>query len=312
MLAFFLLCLGLVGLWFGTELTVRAALRIAEARGLSQAFIGLTILAIGTDVPEIVMSVMAAIGKLNGTDASGVVIGSAVGSCLGQIGLVLGLAGLAGYLSLSRHRIWNDGVMLLGSVLLLGLVAIDGQITGVEGAILLTVYGVYAITLVRREHRSDKLPIESRRKRIDAAQCALGLALVAGFAHLVLSQSLHLAVTWGLGQTLVGLLMVGVGTSLPELALSITAVRKKAGALSVGNIVGSNIFDLLIPPGVAAMIAGVNIPSPGLLSRDLLALFILSFAALFFFTKKKGLQRWEAATLLLAYIAYITVRLFMT
>lgn len=309
MLTFTLLLIGLAGLWLGTELAVRATLRIARARGLSQSFVGLTLLAVGTDVPEWVMSFLAALGKLQGTDASGVVVGSAVGSCLGQLGLVLGIAGLAGYISLSSARVWSDGIVLLGSIVLFALVATGGQITRVEGGILLTSYVVYFVTLVRAEHKSEAHQLEGHQTWKDGALCALGLLLVAGFSHLVLVQALQLSIAWGMQQTVVGLLLVGVGTSLPELALSVTAVRKKAGALSAGNIVGSNIFDMLVPPGTAALIAGIEVGSRQLLTVDLPVLFALSLATLFFFTRKRGLQRWEALTLLCAYFCYMLLRL---
>lgn len=309
MLAFALLLVGLAGLWLATELAVRAALRIADARGYSHTFVGLTILAIGTDVPEWVMSFLAALGKLQGRDASGVVVGSAVGSCLGQIGLVLGIAGLVGYMSLSSRRVWSDGIMLLGSIVLFALVTLGGQITRAEGGILLVTYAVYFITLLRSEHDSEERKLEGLKTWKDAGQCALGLLLVAGFSHLVLTQATGLASAWGMEQTVVGLLLVGVGTSLPELALSVTAVRRKAGALSAGNIVGSNIFDMLVPPGTAALIAGIEVNSKHLLTVDLPVLFGLSLVTLFFFTRKKGLQKWEAFTLLAIYLGYVLLRL---
>ncbi len=308
MMAFLLLCVGLAGLWWGTELAVRAAIRIADARGLSQAFVGMTILAIGTDVPELVMSIVAGIERLQGIETSGIVVGSAVGSCLGQIGLVLGIAGLTGYLTLKRSRIWTDGVMLLGSIVLFGLVLFDGEIDRVEGGLLITIYVIYFLLLIRREQRSETRAKARSIPWREGLQCALGLTLVAGFSHLVLSSALTLADSWGLKQTVVGIALIGVGTSLPELALSISAVRKKAGGLSVGNILGSNIFDMLVPPGFAALIAELSIDAAQVLALDLPVLFLISLLALIFFTKKRGLQKIEAASLLLAYLVYAVLR----
>jgi cation:H+ antiporter len=102
--------------------------------------------------------------------------------------------------------------------------------------------------------------------------------------------------------------LIGIGTSLPELAVSLSAVFKKQGALSAGNILGSNIFDMLVAPGVAAVIAGLNVDSPSMFTIDLLALLAISLLALYFFKHRKGLQKGEAFTLVIAYIVYIATR----
>ncbi|MFT7620002.1 MAG: cation:H+ antiporter [Planctomycetota bacterium] len=309
MMDLIVLIASLAGLWWGTELSVRAALRIAESRGLSQAFVGMTVLAIGTDVPEMVMAIVAAVGRLQGVEASGLVLGSAIGSCMGQIAMVLGVAGLSGYLTLGAKRVWADGTMVLGSIIVFALVCLDGEVSRVEGGILLTSYVVYFISLIRRE----RAPAPKSERRIpclkDFGKCAVGLVLVTGFSHACIRSALALAESWDLGQTLIGVLIVGLGTSLPELALSLGAVRRKAGALSVGNILGSNVFDMLVPPGAAALIAGINADIPGLLNFDIPALTFVSVAALVFFLRKRGLQKLEAWTLLFLYITYVTARI---
>ena len=119
MLELLLLILGLTGLGFGTELVVRGALDISERFKISKIFIGLTILAIGTDLPELTISISSAIDKLHGIDTSGIIIGDVVGSCFGQILLTLGLVGIFAYFTLTKKEILREGGMLLGSIVLL-------------------------------------------------------------------------------------------------------------------------------------------------------------------------------------------------
>ena len=305
-----LLTIALVGLWVGTEITVRQALRLAATLRLSPMFVGLTILAIGTDLPELVLSIEAGLQRLTGVETSGLVVGNAIGSSLGQIGFALGVTGLFGYVTLGRRRGWSDGVMLLGSIAIFFMLGVDGAFTRIDGGILITVYLVYFATTVRRE-RYEKAKRKRRMTNGGAkmgALCLLGFVIVAAFSHLAIKSAVALAEEWGIAQTFVGIVLIGIGTSLPELAVSLNAVFKKQGALSAGNILGSNIFDMLVAPGTAAVIAGLNVDSPSMLTIDLLALLAISLLALYFFKRRKGLQKGEALTLLIAYIAYIATR----
>jgi len=306
----FLLTIGLLGLWFGTEITVRHALRLARTLGLSPMFVGLTILAIGTDLPELVLSIEAGIQRLTGVETSGLVIGNAIGSSLGQIGFALGVTGLVGYVMLGRRQAWIDGVMLLGSIAIFFLVAADGEFTRIDGGILITVYLIYFVTAIRREqYGKTKQPPGAREEGIKIGLlCFLGILIVTASSHLAILSAVALAEEWGIPQTFIGIVLLGIGTSLPELAVSVNAALKKQGALSVGNILGSNIFDMLVAPGAAAAIAGLTVESPLMLRIDLSALLVISLLALFFFKRRKGLQKAEALTLVITYSAYITAR----
>jgi cation:H+ antiporter len=305
-----LLIVALLGLWLGTEITVRQALRLAAALRLSPMFVGLTILAIGTDLPELVLSIEAGLQRLTGVETSGLAVGNAIGSCLGQIGFALGVTGLFGYVTLGKRRGWSDGVMLLGSIAIFFMLGVDGEFTRIDGGILITVYLVYFATTVRRE-RFEKA--KRRSGSIEGglqigALCFLGFLIVAASSHLAIKSAVALAEEWGIAQTFVGIVLIGIGTSLPELAVSLSAVFKKQGALSAGNILGSNIFDMLVAPGAAAVIAGLNVDSPSMFTIDLLALLAISLLALYFFKHRKGLQKGEAFTLVIAYIVYIATR----
>jgi cation:H+ antiporter len=306
----FLLFIALLGLWIGTEITVRQALRMAAALGLSPMFVGLTILSIGTDLPELVLSIEAGLQRLAGVETSGLVIGNAIGSSLGQIGFALGVAGLVGYVTLGRRRAWRDGVMLVGSIAVFFMLGVDGKFTRIDGGILITVYLIYFATAIQHEQhgKPGSEPGTTEAGIKIGAICFFGFLIVAASSHLAIKSAVALAEEWGIAQTFIGLVLMGIGTSLPELAVSVNAALKKEGALSIGNILGSNIFDMLVAPGAAAVIAGLSVESPSMLTIDLSALLIISLLALYFFKRRKGLQKGEALTLVIAYFAYIATR----
>ncbi len=306
----FLILFGLIGLWLGTELVIKGAVNIAEYYKLSQVFVGLAILSIGTDLPEIVIAINAALhSAIENTDTSGIIIGNAIGSSFSQISLVLGSVGLFGYLTLKRRHLYEDGGMLLGSVLLVILLGIDGEITRVDGIVLIIVYLIYYFRLFHQERIGKKIKKKlSKHIRKDILFLITGITIVIFASELVVDNSITFAENFGIKQSFVGIIIIGLGTSLPELALALNAVRKKASGLSVGNLIGSNIFDMLIPVGVGASISELKIEK-SLILFDLPFLFLLSFIVLFFFYKKKGLQKIEAVILIGLFVLYAALKI---
>ena len=306
----FLILFGLTGLWLGTELVIKGAVNIAEYYKLSQVFVGLAILSIGTDLPEIVIAINASVHNVIGnTDTSGIIIGNAIGSSFSQISLVLGSVGLLGYLTLKKRHLFEDGIMLLGSVLLVILLAFDGKITRVDGIVLIVVYLIYYFRLFHQERIGKKIKKEfSKHIRKDILFLIIGIIIVIFTSELVIDNSISFAENFGIKQSFVGIIIIGLGTSLPELALALNAVRKKASGLSVGNLIGSNIFDILIPVGMGATIAELQIEK-SLIMFDLPFLFILSFIVLFFFNRKKGLQKTEAVILIAIFVIYAVLKI---
>lgn len=306
----FLIILGLTGLWLGTELVIKGAVNIAEYYKLSQVFVGLAILSIGTDLPEIVIAINASIhNALGDADTSGIIIGNAIGSSFSQISIVMGLAGLAGYLTLKKRHLYEDGAVLLGTVLLVILLGFDGKITRLDGIVLIVVYLIYYFRLFHQERIGKKIKKEfSKHIRKDILFLITGIVIVIFTSELVVNNSVVFAENFGIRQSFVGIIIIGLGTSLPELALALNAVRKKASGLSVGNLIGSNIFDLLIPVGMGATISELRIEKK-LILFDLPFLFILSFIVLFFFYKKKGLQKIEAVILIGIFVLYAALKI---
>jgi len=308
MLDFFLLILGLAGLWFGTEITIHGAVSIAKRYGVSELIIGLVVLSIGSDLPELSIAVDAGLKNLAGGDYSDVVVGSALGSSLGQIGFVLGIVGLMSYLTLPRGVIYRHGSTLLGALALVALFGFDGTVTFTEGAALLLVYGIYLVALLNEVNVGSAIEDPGNLGIWRALlYLAIGLAIVVGSAELTVSSVVHVARMLGLSESMVAIILIGLGSSLPELSISVAAVSKGHHRLSVGNLIGSNVFDTLVPIGAAAVIAPLRFDE-GMLRFETPYLFFLTAVVIGFFIYKRGIQRWEAAIILAFYCAYVLVK----
>jgi cation:H+ antiporter len=307
---FILLITGLAGLWLGTEATIRGAVGLAERFRLSEFVVGVAILSIGSDLPELAVAVDAALKNLPIQQISDVVVGSAVGSALAQIGLVLGIAALLQHLTLPRETIYRHGAMLLVSIILLALFALDELISATEGVALVTVYSIYLVMLFTNglANSSDTHSRLSGNLALCLAFLVVGLAILTGSAELTVSSATKMAAEFGIEQSLIAILLIGLGTSLPELSISVVAAAKGRAHLSIGNLIGSNIFDTLVPIGVAATIAKLGFDD-ALLWFELPVLFVLSAVVLWFLKHEQGIRKRRAFIILAIYIGYAAVKL---
>jgi cation:H+ antiporter len=312
MIDFILLLFGVLGLWVGTELTVREASKIAKKQNWSELFIGLTILAFGTDLPELAVAIKGSLNNLKGIDSSDIIVGNALGSTICQISIVIGVTAIFHYIRVGKVQIRFIGLEIFGSILILILVGYDGIVTWNDGAIMIIAFIIYIYTNYQRE----KARIKLENKHPDPVQNDLfsniifliaGLVVVVYSSELTLEKALGLAEMWGIRQSFIGAIIVGLGTSLPELAISILAVSKKKTELSIGNVMGSNIFDLLIPLGVGSLISKIQI-APSFLWFDIPTLILISFVVIWFLYKKRGLQRWEGFVLISLYLIYALLK----
>ena len=307
---FFLLITGLLGLWLGTELTIGGALAIARRLRLSEFFVGLVILSIGSDLPELAVATDAGIKGLTGVDASGVVVGSSVGSVIAQIGFVLGVGAVISRLSLPRDFIYRHGTVLLLATVLLFLVALDGTVTRGEGLVLILMYTLYVIALMRNSvgaatEEPDAIASGGLRSWV---LLVVGLATVIMGSEVTVESVISIARRLEISEALIAVLVIGIGTSLPELSISISAILKRKTQMSVGNIVGSNILDTLLPVGVAAMISTVTFETQ---TRyfDIPYIFALTAIVLGLFLARRGVGRPQGVLILSIYGLYVAVKL---
>ena len=303
----FLAGLGL--LLLGAELLVRGASRLALSLGLAPIIVGLTVVSIGTSAPELAISIG---GALSGTPD--LAMGNIIGSNIANVLLILGLVALVAPLVVHRQLVWLDvPIMIAASALCFGM-AFDGRIARWEGAVLLVgaiAYVVFLIILARRhpEQVTDDpaLGHDTATQRVPRLLMlmAAGLAMLVGVAQLLVNAATGIAAAFGLSDLVIGLTVVAVGTSLPEIATSILSAIRGQRDLAVGNIVGSNIFNLLLVLGATALVARDGVPvSASALRFDLPVMTAVAVACLPIFFTGHRIARWEGALFLGYYIAY--------
>lgn len=310
------LLLGIVGLLLGSQLAIRGFENIAHHLGVSHLFIGLTVVAIGTSLPEISVSVIGAIDILVGLDmpaVSGVVVGNKIGSFLNQVTIIMGIVGLSGLMTITKRELKREGTMLVLSIILFTLVASDLRITQLEGVAITIVYLLYFIYLVKQEapSRSSSKAEEAKPKIHpvkDLLMILAGMGVLLLAAEFVVEGSVHLAEILSIPTSVTGLLIVGLGTGLPELTLDVTALRRGCAGIAVGDIIGSNICDILFSLGAGAMISGFAV-EPVLLLFDTPMMFLAAFLAIGLFLRKMRLERKEALVLVFFYAAYVILKL---
>jgi len=311
MTEFLLLMIGLAGLWLGSETLIRGAMSLADRYRLSDAMFGMLVLAVGTDLPELFVAFDASIRSLAGEDLSGIVIGSAIGSTIGQFALVFGVAGFIGYNPMQRRFLPRNTTFLVGGAVALLLFSLDGVISRIEGLTLCVFYSAYLYSLfymraeiADEEHDDEHLAIW---KSWVILGIGLGLLLIA--AELTVVSAASFAAEMGMSNIAVSAIVIGMGSSLPELSVSFVALLRKRGGLSVGNLIGSNVLDTLLVPGIAAVISPVLVPV-AILWIDLPVLIVVTILVLgFLYISKRGIRAIEAGILLTIYIAYAAVRL---
>ncbi len=283
------------------DLLVDNGSRLAASFGVPTLVIGLTIVAYGTSAPEAVVSVTSA-----ARGAGALVVGNVLGSNVANLALILGAAALAAPLSLPQRVGRVDGPLVLLATLLFALLGSDGSLSRADGAVLLLlsiVYSAGAVLSARRE-ATPPAPHETAGRGRTTALLLLGLAGLAVGAQMLVSGAVAIATKLGLSELLIGATIIAVGTSLPELAASIAAARADDHGMSVGNVIGSNLFNLLLVLGLGALVGGVPMPRPALL-YDLIPGLVL--AALMTVAALRGMvvTRLAGGLLLASYAAYL-------
>ena len=317
-LAVITVLIGLAILVWSADIFIDGATTLANSLGVPSFLIGVVILGLGTSAPEMVVSVLAA---LEGSPE--LALGNAYGSNIMNIALVLGTTALISPIIIHKSIVKRDLPLLLVITLLAAWQLRDGQLSQSDGIILLLGLAavlIFQIVMNLRSSRQEDKKIASKNnehsenKDRQSAGIFRGLAsLIIGMSILILSSraivwgAVELATFWGLSELIIGLTVVAVGTSLPELVASLSAARKGEHDMALGNIIGSNIFNTLGVVGLAALIAPIR-ADPIILTRDVLAMALLTLLlvvlCVFAYIKKRSFGRTSGAILLLFFIGY--------
>ncbi len=304
---------GLVLLVWGADRFVHGAAAAARNLGIAPLLIGLTVVAFATSAPEILVSVVAA-----GRGEPGLAIGNAIGSNICNIGLVLGCTSIIRPIKLRSATLRREMPALLAVSLLTVSLFLDSYLSRIDGLVMLTGLVIVMMWLARLGLRSEvndpiKRDFEAEIPQHVTMKMAmvwfvLGLATLLGGAELLVDGAIDIAHTLGVSDIVIGITLVALGTSLPELAVSIISALKGEYGLAIGNIVGSNIFNLLAVIGVAATIAPSPL-APSVLSLHifvLVAFTLVLFAMTYDYDGKSEISRIEGSALLVAYVAFIS------
>ncbi len=298
----------LIVLYFGANFLVKGAASLAERLGVSSLVVGLTVVAFGTSTPELIVSVQATMEGFGGIS-----IGNVIGSNIANIGLILGLSALIFPLRAHMQLIRIDTPFMILVSFLFIVFFLDHKIGRVEGlvfVIMIAAYSVYNIIKSKKENQAEVLkefdesvPKISRHWALDVLFIALGLVALIFGSDLLVKNAVELARGLGMSEAVIGLTIVALGTSTPELATSIVAAVKKQPDIAIGNVVGSNIFNILGILGVASLVKPIVTPDINYI--DSIVMIVLSLLLLPFIKTGFTLRRWEGGLLLGIYLGYM-------
>lgn len=334
LLSILYLIIGFIALFFGAKFVIIGLENIADRLHISHIMVGLTILSIGTSLPEIAVSIMGGFDKLLGIDPNidGIVIGNKVGSFFTQITLIIGILAVSQPIFVSKWELRREGPMLFISLLIFLFFALDGIFTQFEALLMIIIYFIYLSLVIWSERRLTKSkleltyiekerldtvsfkPIESPHKisstSKDIGIFLIGLLILLIAAEITLLSAHDLSKEFHIPENVVGIVIVGFGTSLPELVADLTAIRRGSYGIAVGDILGSNICDILLATGSGAIIINFNVPRI-ILVFDIPVLFLALFLSLYLLWSEKTLKRWEGILLISFYGVYTILKLLI-
>lgn len=302
------LLISLVILYFGAEWLVSGASSFAARLGVSPLIIGLTIVSMGTSAPELVVSVKAAM-----SGQSALSIGNVLGSNLFNIGIILGISALIYPLAVKRQLLKFDVPVMVITSLLFLVLFIDGKISFLEAFIFVFLFVAYMaylfVTSFKNKNKvsEDEEPIKLYKHWvIDVSLIAVGLIGLVYGSNLLVDNAIIIAQKLGMSEALIGLTIVAAGTSMPELATSVVAAMKKRSDIAIGNVVGSNIFNLLLILGVAGLIYPIETQDINIID----SLFVLGISVMLWVFMKIGtrIRRWQGVIFLGVYFLYFFIK----
>ena len=298
---------GLVMLCFGGNWLVSGGVAIAKKFRISNLVIGMTIVAYGTSTPELAASIAAA------GDHSAIILGNIIGSNIANVGMVIGIAAIIVPLAVRKSVLRKEIPIMLGVSFLLVLLSIDGELSTYDGILLLAGLGVFAYYTFRdamKQRTENKDEIKPGKNNIylkSAGLIGIGVALLYVGAILTVDNAVILAKEFGLSEKIIGLTVIAIGTSLPELITSVIAIRKGHADIGVGNIIGSNIYNILMIMGVGAALGGVMVGADVYVDYAIMIIFSLS---LLIALKTGIIGRTMGICLTIGYVSYLIITFF--
>ena len=311
MLDILFILIGLVLLILGGNWLLKSAVALSLKLSIPKIVIGMTVVSFATSAPELIVSIKAA---LDGSPD--LALGNVVGSNIANLGLVLGVTVVLGSIDVRKSFYTTDWpVMMVASLLFTAFIYFDGVLQSTEGIILVAFLFIFLVYLLRFQKTAviDELPEDDMPLPLYKTVLFLGIGGVAlwGGSELLIEGAKNLASSLGVSERIIGITVDSVGTSIPELAASIIAILKKEKAISVGNLIGSNIFNLLAVLGITSIITPVAVVDQGLLTNDIFWMLGISFLILPLVFFPKGLRLgWRDGLILLASYAtfvYLTI-----
>ena len=301
MLIFLSILGGFIILTVGAEALVRGASAVALRLGLTPLIIGLTIVAFGTSAPELAVSVKSAIAG-----NSGIALGNVIGSNIANIGLILAITALIRPIQVQSQIVKRDiPIMIAASLLFWGLL-LDGELSFFDGALLLTLlFGYLGFSYVKSKNSGEVEEIEAGPQSpvLSILFILVGISMLVGGGILFVNGAVDLAKTFGISEVIIGLTIVAIGTSMPELVTSVLAALKGQSDIAIGNVVGSNLFNILGILGVTAIVHPVS--AAGLQNFDFLVMLVLALIIWPFAYTGMRIGRREGAILLASYLGYM-------
>jgi len=305
-MVYLLLLVGLLILLLGGKYLVDGASAIAGKSGLSPGLIGLTVVSFGTSAPELLVSLSAA---LKGN--SDIALGNVIGSNISNISLVLGLSAVIFPISLPKSVIKLDYALTLIISVLFYLLAYNGVISYFEGLVLLTLLVVINFYFFKKMERIPDDPNDKEMAKLKASSSwksvlllAVGIAGLYFGSELFVGNAIVIAETFGISERVIGVTIIAIGTSLPELVTSVLAALKKHTDIALGNILGSNLMNILAIMGITAVVKPIEVSSI-FLNNDFLWMLGFTFILLPIIATKLRISRWEGALLVVGYGAYL-------
>ena len=306
-----LIVIGLVLLILGGNWLLKSAVGFSLRLNIPKIVIGMTVVSFATSAPELIVSVRSAL-----ENHADIAFGNVIGSNIANLGLVLGITILISTISVEKSFYKTDWpVMIISSLLLYGFIAFDGVLQRYEGIILFSFLIIFLIYLLRFQKIAvvDEMPEDDEELPLHKIVLFLVIGGVAlwGGSELLIDGAVGMAKNFNVSERVIGITIISVGTSIPELAASIIAVLQKEKAISLGNLIGSNVFNILAVLGVTSMITPITISDSGLLSNDIfwmLGISFLVFPLVFAPTKMK--LSWKEGLILLAIYVVFIIRMF--